>query len=54
MVVILEKNATESQIENVVKDFKPDMVGVSCSFSMFELDAFEIVDLIKKIDKCLR
>lgn len=39
------------QIEDFVREFKPDIVGVSCSFSMFESDTFEIIDLIKKIKK---
>ena len=40
-----------NRIEKIVTDFKPDIVGVSCSFSMFELDSFEIINLVKKIDK---
>lgn len=39
------------QIKKEIMDFKPDIVGISCSFSMFESDSFEIIDLIKKIDK---
>src|SRR3989338_10400349 len=39
------------QIEKAIRDFKPNIVGVSCSFTMFEADTFEVVNLIKKIDK---
>jgi len=39
------------QIKKVITEFKPDIVGVSCSFTMFESDSFEILDLVKKIDK---
>lgn len=40
-----------NQIEKIIRDFKPDIVGVSCSFSMFESDSFEVINLVKKIDK---
>ncbi len=39
------------QIEEVIREFKPDIVGVDCSFSMFESDSFEVVELVKKINK---
>lgn len=38
------------QIEKVIRNYKPDIVGISCSFSMFESDSFEIIDLVKKIN----
>jgi len=37
------------QISREIQEFKPDIVGVSCSFSMFESDSFDMVDLVKKI-----
>ena len=39
------------QIEKEIKDFDPSIVGVSCSFTMFEKDSFDMIDLIKKINK---
>jgi len=38
------------QIEREIRDFQPDIVGVNCSFTMFEQDSFEIIDLVKKIN----
>ena len=38
-------------IEKFIKQFSPDIVGINCSFTMIEQDAFEVADLIKKIDK---
>lgn len=48
---ILKFGLFPEEIKKVVQEFKPDIVGVSCSFSMFESDSFEIIDLIKKINK---
>jgi anaerobic magnesium-protoporphyrin IX monomethyl ester cyclase len=39
------------QIEKAVKEFAPDIVGVSCSYSMYEQDSFEVIELVKKINK---
>jgi len=39
------------QIEKEIREFKPDVIGVSCSFSMFESDSFEVINLIKKINR---
>ena len=41
------------QIEKAIREFKPSIVGVSCSFTMFEADTFEIVNLVKKADKSI-
>jgi len=38
------------QIEREILDFQPDIVGVNCSFTMFEQDSFEVIELIKKIN----
>ncbi|MFA4952594.1 MAG: radical SAM protein [Candidatus Pacearchaeota archaeon] len=39
------------KIEEFIEDFNPDIIGVSCSFTMFEKDSFDVIDLIKKINK---
>jgi magnesium-protoporphyrin IX monomethyl ester (oxidative) cyclase len=40
-----------SQIKQEIEKFRPDIIGVSCSFTMFESDSFEVINLIKKINK---
>ena len=35
------------QIKQEIQEFNPDIIGVSCSFTMYEADAFEVIDLIK-------
>jgi magnesium-protoporphyrin IX monomethyl ester (oxidative) cyclase len=35
-------------ILGVVDEYRPDIVGVSCAFTMFESDSFEVIDLIKQ------
>lgn len=42
---------TSEELEQIVREFKPDIVGISSTFSMFERDATEIARLVKKIDK---
>ena len=42
---------SKKEIEKVVKEFKPDIIGVSCSFSMYESDSFDVIDFIKEINK---
>jgi len=42
------------QIKQEIMDFKPDMIGLNCSFTMFESDSFEVIDLIKKINKSIK
>ena len=39
------------QIEKEIREFNPSIIGVSCSFTMFEKDSFDVIDLIRKIDK---
>jgi len=39
------------EIIKTVDEFKPDVIGVSCSFTMFESDSFEVIDLIKEKNK---
>lgn len=36
------------QIKKEIQDYQPDVIGISCSFSMYEQDSFEIINLIKK------
>lgn len=38
-------------IEQYIKQYSPDIIGINCSFSMYEEDSFEVIDLIKKINK---
>lgn len=42
---------TSEELEQIVREFEPDIVGISSTFSMFERDATEIARLVKKIDK---
>ena len=41
---------TKEDVELFIRNFKPEIVGISSSFSMFESDATEIAKLVKKID----
>ncbi|MFA5173810.1 MAG: radical SAM protein [Candidatus Pacearchaeota archaeon] len=36
------------QIIEVIKEFNPGIVGVSCAYSPYESDSFEIIDLVRK------
>ncbi|HIS37522.1 TPA: B12-binding domain-containing radical SAM protein [Candidatus Scatousia excrementigallinarum] len=42
---------TNEEIKQIIEDFRPDIVGISSTFSMFEPDATEIAALVKSIDK---
>jgi magnesium-protoporphyrin IX monomethyl ester (oxidative) cyclase len=42
------------QIEKEIREFNPDIVGVNCSFTMFEADSFEVIDLVKSINKDIK
>ncbi|MEK6906849.1 MAG: radical SAM protein, partial [Nanoarchaeota archaeon] len=44
----------QEDIEKEVREFNPDIVGVSCSFSMYESDSFWVIDVIKKINKNIK
>jgi magnesium-protoporphyrin IX monomethyl ester (oxidative) cyclase len=35
-------------ILGVVDEYRPDIVGVSCAYTMYESDSFEVIDLIKQ------
>lgn len=38
------------EIEDIITKFKPNIVGISSTFSMFERDATSIAEIVKKID----
>lgn len=38
-------------IEREIKNFRPDIVGVSCAYTAFESDSLETISLVKKISK---
>lgn len=42
---------TRSEVETRIKEFGPDIVGISSIFTMFESDAIEIAELVKRIDQ---
>lgn len=41
---------TAEEVIQCVKEFKPDIVGISSTFSMFERDATEVAKIVKNID----
>ena len=42
---------SEEKIISKIKKFNPDIIGISCSFTIYEKDSFELANLIKKINK---
>lgn len=44
---------TPAEVEKIIKEFKPDIVGISATFSMFEKDATEVANMVKKIDSSI-
>ena len=44
---------SERKIIQKIKSFNPDVVGVSCSFSIYEEDSIKIAELVKKNSKAL-
>lgn len=38
-------------IEAEIREFQPDIVGVSCAYTAYESDSFELIELVKKISK---
>ncbi|MBS3075879.1 B12-binding domain-containing radical SAM protein, partial [Candidatus Pacearchaeota archaeon] len=41
-------------IEKVIREFQPDIIGLSCAYTAYESDSFELIELIKRInDKIL-
>lgn len=47
---LIRYGKTEKEVESIIKEFKPDIVGISATFSMFEKDATELATLVKRID----
>jgi anaerobic magnesium-protoporphyrin IX monomethyl ester cyclase len=43
----------EEDISKKIKDFEPDLVGISCSFTIYEEDSFRIANLVKTNSKAL-
>ena len=44
---------TPAEVEKIIKEFKPDIVGISATFSMFEKDATEVANMVNKIDSSI-
>lgn len=42
---------SEKEIISKIKKFNPDIIGISCSFTIYEKDSFELANLIKKINQ---
>jgi len=40
---------TEEEVKKQIKEFKPDVVGINCSYSAYEKDSFDIVKIVKDI-----
>lgn len=38
-------------MEKEIIEFQPDIIGVSCAYTAYESDSFEVIELIKKINK---
>ena len=41
---------SDSEIENVIKEFSPDIVGISILFSNLNQSAHKIASIVKKIN----
>jgi len=41
----------DSLIEKAMKDFNPNLVGISCMFTAFKNDAFRVAEIVKKINR---
>jgi len=45
---------SEEKIIEKIKEFNPDIVGISCSFSIYEKDSFRIAEIVKEnCDACV-
>jgi len=38
----------DEKVLKLVEEFNPNIIGVSCPYSMYESDSFELIDLLKK------
>lgn len=48
---IVKRGLLPSEIKREIKEFNPDIVGVSCAYTAYESDSFEIIELIRNIEK---
>jgi anaerobic magnesium-protoporphyrin IX monomethyl ester cyclase len=39
------------EIGEFIKEYMPDIVGISCSYTAYKSDSFETIDLVKRISK---
>ena len=45
---------SEEDIKKQIEEFRPDVVGVNCSYSMYEQDTFDVIKIIREIvPECL-
>ncbi|MBU0929982.1 MAG: cobalamin B12-binding domain-containing protein, partial [Nanoarchaeota archaeon] len=40
-----------SDIEDYIKNYDPDIIGVHCAYTVYSQDALKIAEIIKKINK---
>ncbi len=40
---------SEDEIKKQVEDFMPDIVGITCAYSMYEQDSFDVAKIVKEI-----
>jgi len=48
---IVKVGSYPEEIEKAVRDFKPDIIGLSCAYTAYESDSFDTARFIKKIGK---
>ena len=41
----------KEDIKKIIKDFNPDIVGVSCAYSAYETDSFEVINTVRETEK---
>ena len=41
----------KEDIKKIIKDFNPDIVGVSCAYSAYETDSFEVIKTVREKEK---
>lgn len=42
---------TKKELSNTIKCFKPDLVGISCTFTAFKEASFNVAEIVKEIDR---
>tara|TARA_Y100000310_G_scaffold342413_1_gene445582 strand:- start:10563 stop:12164 length:1602 start_codon:yes stop_codon:yes gene_type:complete len=40
---------SNGEIKRQIKDFKPDVVGINCAYSMYEQDSFDVARIVKSV-----